>query len=338
MKTVYSDQHRLHAPEHELTRAGRIPYTESPDRAEGILRTLTDRGIADVVGPGECPLETLQAVHEGEYLQFLERVYADWVALGRPTEGASTVTFALRDRARKPESPADQVGYFCFDTTPVVAHTYTACRTAAHCAITGADLLLSGESAVYALCRPPGHHAGRDLYGGYCYLNNAALAAARLNGDGRVAILDLDFHHGNGTQDIFYDSNQVLFVSIHADPSRQYPLYWGRVDERGTEAGLGFNHNLTLPSGVGDEEYLLALDEALGTVRGFAPAHLVVSLGVDTLSGDYWGDFELSLEGFGKIGRRLAETQIPTLLVQEGGYHPDNMGAAVANVLQEFSC
>lgn len=337
MKIAYSDHHRLHAPEHELTRAGRIPYTESPDRAEAILRTLTDRGLADVIAPREYPLEMLLAVHDAGYLHYLERVYAEWVALGRPAEGASSVTFALRDRARKPESPADQVGYYCFDTTPIAAHTYAAARSSAHCAITGADLLLAGEGAVYALCRPPGHHAGRDLYGGYCYLNNAALAAAHLNRQGRVAILDLDYHHGNGTQDIFYDTDRVLFVSIHADPAHQYPLFWGRADEEGMGAGLGYNRNFLLEPGVDDGGYLQVLEEALTPVREFAPAYLVVSLGVDTLSGDYWGDLELSLEGFEKIGRSLAREQIPTLLVQEGGYHPDLMGPAVANVLQELS-
>jgi len=338
MRIVYTEQHLRHAPEHELTRRGLIPYTESPDRVSAILQALGERGFTDVIPPREYPPEILLDIHDAAYLHYLEKVYAEWVASGQPDGGAASVTFALRGRARRPESLADQVGYYCFDTTPVVAHTYTAARFSAHCAVTGADLLLAGEGAAYALCRPPGHHAGRDLYGGYCYLNNAALAAAYLNRHGRVALLDIDYHHGNGTQDIFYDSDQVLFVSIHADPARQYPFFWGRADEEGTGAGLGYNHNLPLPAGVDDEGYLQVLDEALVAIREFAPAHLVVSLGVDTLGGDYWGDFELSPEGFGGIGQRLAAEQIPTLLVQEGGYHPNHMGAAVANVLQEFCC
>ena len=336
MKIVYTDSHLQHAPRHELTRRGLIPYPESPDRAELILDTLQKRGFADVIPPRKYPSDLLLNVHDSAYLHYLENIYTEWVASGQPEEGAVSVTFGLRNRAQKPESLADQAGYYCFDTTPIVEGTYQAAVAAARCALTSADLLLEGERAAYALCRPPGHHAERDLFGGYCYLNNAAIAAAYLSRRGRVAILDIDYHHGNGTQDIFYDTDQLLFASIHADPDHQYPFFWGRANERGEGAGHGFNHNFPLPPGIDDDRYLQVLDKVLHLIREFAPAYLVISAGVDTFRDDFWGDFDLSLEGFGRIGERIAKVNLPTLLVQEGGYGPDHIGTAVANLLQAF--
>jgi len=334
MKIVYADSHRQHAPAHELTRRGPIPYPESPARAEAVLQALQDVGFADVIPPREYPLDALLAVHDPDYLHYLEHAYPAWVAAGQPEEGVVSVTFALRRQARKPGSLVDQAGYYCYDTTPLVKNTCAAAVAAARCALTGADLLLTGDKAAYSLCRPPGHHAGRDLYGGYCYLNNAAVAAAHLSGRGPVAVLDIDYHHGNGTQDIFYTSDQVLFVSLHADPDRQYPFFWGRADEQGAGAGMGFNHNFPLPAGMDDDQYLQALDQALEIVAEFTPEYLVISAGVDTCKGDFWGDFALSPEGFGRIGERIAGLGLPALLVQEGGYDIERIGTAVANLLQ----
>ena len=280
MNVVYTDTHRLHAPEGEFTRAGFVPYSESPDRVELILQTLQHQGFADIVPPREYPSESILAVHDRDYVHYLARVYAAWVEAGEPESGVVPVTFALRHQGQKPQNLVNQAGYYCFDTTPLVQGTWTAALAASRCALTGADLLLEGAPAAYALCRPPGHHAGRALYGGYCYLNNAAIAATHLNQHGRVAVLDLDYHHGNGTQDIFYNSDQVLFVSLHADPNRAYPFFWGYPDEQGAGAGQGYNRNFPLPAGVDDAPYLQVLDQALELIRAFAPGFLVVSAGL----------------------------------------------------------
>ena len=337
MKIIYTEEHLRHAPVHELTRSGPIPYPESPDRAEAILMGLRTAGFTDIAPPRDYPIDPLFAAHDRDYIDYLQTVYPAWVAAGQPAEGVVSVTFALRDQAHRPESRVNQAGYYCFDTTPIVEATFTAAFAAARCALTAADLLLDGTPAAYALCRPPGHHAGSDTCGGYCYLNNAAIAAAHLGKRGKVAVLDIDFHHGNGTQNIFYTSDQVLFVSLHADPDHHYPFYWGCAAETGSGLGIDCNRNFPLPAGTADDEYLATLDQALETVVRFAPSFLVVSAGVDTLDGDFWGDFRLSLDCFGRIGERLAQTGLPALLVQEGGYDTTRIGRAVANLLHGFA-
>jgi acetoin utilization deacetylase AcuC-like enzyme len=199
-------------------------------------------------------------------------------------------------------------------------------------------MLLEGQSAVYALCRPPGHHAGRDIYGGYCYLNNAAIAASRLSKEARVAILDIDYHHGNGTQDIFYHSKHVLFVSIHANPNRAYPFFSGFADEHGIGEGFDFNHNFPLEAHVDEVQYLTVLNQAIDIIQQFDPGFLIVSFGVDNFCEDPLGDFDLSLESFSHIGERIARMQFPTLLVQEGGYNLQQLGESVVNMLWAFCC
>jgi acetoin utilization deacetylase AcuC-like enzyme len=267
---------------------------------------------------------------------------------------------------RRCDHPVAAPGYYCFDmSAPIVAGTYAAARAAADAALTGAALLLEGQRAAYALCRPPGHHAGRDMCGGYCYLNNAAIAAEHLattdhrpptadkadtqhairntrhgsrvtHHASRVAILDIDYHHGNGTQQIFYERGDVLFVSIHADPARQYPYFAGYADERGAGEGLGANLNISLRANVADERYLAALDEALAAVRAFDPRFLVVSAGFDTYGGDPIADFALSSAAYPRIGRRIAELGLPTLIVQEGGYAVDALGQNAVGFLRGF--
>ena len=336
MKVVYADQHREHAPRREFAEQAFSAYPEVPERAENILRTLTAGGLFEVIPPREYGRHHLLTAHDGGYLDYLEEIYPVWVRAGLNPEAVAPAVFAVGKDVRRPGSPLAQVGYYGYDTTPIVEGTFTAAVAAAGCAPTAADLLTEGERAVYALCRPPGHHAGRRSCGGYCYLNNAAIAAAHLSGRGKVAILDIDFHHGNGTQEIFYDSGQVLFVSLHADPDRHFPFFWGRTDEQGAGPGLGCNRNLPLPAGIDDDRYLQVLDQALETIARFAPAFLVVSAGFDTCAGDPLGDFAISLDGFGRIGEHLATTGYPSLLVQEGGYDLDHLGEAVGGLLSAF--
>ncbi|MSS73645.1 MAG: histone deacetylase family protein [Candidatus Latescibacteria bacterium] len=337
MKIIYSDTHRQHDPPYEFTGGGMSPYSEAPARADAILRTLREGGARDVEAPGSYALDAILAVHDAGYLHYLEHIYAAWVASGKPLSGVIPDAFAVRTMGGRPGELRHRDGYYCFDAqTPVVAGTYGAALSSAHCALTGADLLLSGERAAYALCRPPGHHAARDLYGGYCYMNNAAIAAEYLTQADKVAVLDVDYHHGNGTQEIFYESDRVLFISIHADPNRAYPFFSGFPEERGMGRGRGFNHNLPLPAHAEEGRYLGVLDRAMEGIAGFGPGFLVISAGVDTFRDDPLGDFDLPLDAFSRIGGRLAGARLPTLFVQEGGYNVGMMGKCVANLLEGF--
>ena len=337
-KIIYSPTHRRHDPAGEFVGDGLYPYSEAPARADAILHALQQGGYSEILSPRTYPATHLQAVHELNYLNYLEKIYPAWRAAGRPQTGIIPDTFALRTLHTCPTQLLKQSGYYCFDAqTPIVEHTYAAAIEAAHCALSGADLLCEGHASAYALCRPPGHHAGRSLYGGYSYLNNAAIAANYLNRKARVALLDFDYHHGNGSQDIFYNSDQILFISIHADPNRAYPFYCGYADERGAGAGRGFNHNFPLPPQIDDALYLQVLEKALGIVQNFAPDYLVVSAGTDIFADDPLGDFDVSLEGFKAIGRQLSTLDLPTLLVQEGGYNTQQLGQAILNLLDSFS-
>jgi acetoin utilization deacetylase AcuC-like enzyme len=232
------------------------------------------------------------------------------------------------------------MGWYAFDaSTPIVEGSWDAALAAARSAITAAALVSEGEAAVYALCRPPGHHAGRGSYGGYCFLNNAALAAQALRdaGERRVAVLDVDYHHGNGTQDIFWERDDVLFVSLHGTPDTEYPWFLGYADERGAGRGEGYTLNLPLPRGSGWDAYGAALAAALDAIRAFRPGALVVSLGVDTFEADPISAFRLAREHYPLMGSMIAGLGLPTVLVQEGGYAVEAIGANVAGVLGAFA-
>jgi len=238
-----------------------------------------------------------------------------------------------------PASAVGQAGFHMLDTgCPIGAETWVSALASAHTAVQGAALLLDEEMAAYALCRPPGHHAGRDFAAGFCYLNNSAIAAQELLAEfGRVAILDIDVHHGNGTQDIFYQRSDVLTVSLHADPLRFYPFFWGHAAERGEGEGLGYNLNIPLPRGTGDKDYLDELDRALQRIESFAPGALVVALGLDAHESDPFQGLAVSTAGFSKVASRIATLELPTLLVQEGGYLSDDLGHNLQSFLEGFT-
>ncbi len=338
MYIIYSPEHRMHAPISQLYGRGFAPAVEVPKRAECILQAMTQRQIGEVVGPRVYGVDVLHTVHDAGLLYFLSHVYDVWAASGQVHDwGLIPDTFAMRSFLDKPDNLVHQAGYYCFETqTPILEGTWLAAQQAAWCALTGADLLIEGKKSVYALCRPPGHHAGRDLYGGYCYLNNAALAAQKLSLHGRVTVLDVDYHHGNGTQAIFYASCGVQFVSLHADPNEVYPYYSGYAQERGEGEGEGFTQNFPLPIGTNDADYLDTLLRALDVIAGFDPVYLVVSLGVDILKEDPLSRFAVSRNIFGAIGQQITSFKCPTLFVQEGGYHLDVIGDCVADVLEGF--
>ncbi|WP_164017848.1 histone deacetylase family protein [Pyxidicoccus trucidator] len=339
MKVVHSPLHARHDGGKELHRGELVPCFEMPARADFILQALVREGF-EVSEPRPFALESLPRVHDAGFIEFLRTAHAEWRAIGKGgfmLPGGFPARGMRQDRI--PSGINGRMGYYAFDAgTPIVEGTWDAALAAAHCALTAAARVAEGERSAYALCRPPGHHAGQATYGGYCFLNNAALAAQYLRdcGKARVAVLDVDYHHGNGTQDIFWERSDVLFVSIHGTPETEYPYFLGYADERGVGAGEGYTRNFPLPRGTSWAEYSTALDAALDTLAGFSPDALVVSLGVDTYEGDPISAFKLATHHFPLMGERLAALKVPTVFVQEGGYAVQDLGVNVAGVLKGF--
>jgi acetoin utilization deacetylase AcuC-like enzyme len=335
---VAGDAHREHDPPYEVNYGEVVrPVYERVERAERIRDALAAAGHP-LVEPAAHGMAPVLAVHEPGLVGFLEQGWAAWRAGGGP-EVLIPDSFAIprlgRGGGRDLGGGLGRPGWFCFDTaTPMVAGSFTAALAAADAALTAADLVAAGAPAAYALCRPPGHHAGPGYYGGFCFLNNAAIAARALHRLGRVAIVDVDFHHGNGTQDVFWEDPEVLYVSLHGDPAGHYPHFTGAADETGGGPGAGTTRNLALPDGTGDDVYLEALGEAMAVVAGFDPATLVVSAGFDTFAGDPIGAFQVTTGGFRRIGAALAAAGRPTVVVQEGGYAVEALGANALALLQ----
>ena len=340
LRVIYAAQHRLHDPATLLIDGKVFGSEDSPQRVESLLRAVQQPPFGPVTTPQDQGLPPLLAVHEADYLDYLQFAYqrnAD--TYGKPSP-VIPETFAPHGRRRKPAGFYGLPGYYSYGVgTPILERTWQAAYWSAQCAVNAADFVLAGEHTVYALCRPPGHHALVGQSGGLCYLNNAAISARRLQagGQARIAILDIDYHHGNGTQEIFYTDPSVLYVSLHAHPDDDYPFYWGTSDETGEELGLGFNRNFPLPQGTDDAAYLTALDQALGIVREFAPHGLVVSAGFDTALGDPIGAFRLTQTGLAEVGRRIARLQLPTVLIQEGGYLVERLGENAAAFLRPLA-
>ena len=339
MQIVYAEQHKLHNTDTVQVEGNPFETEELPLRAEIILEAVQTAQLGPVVGPTDHGLAPVLAVHDPDYVSFLRTAHAESATFWGEAGPVFTWTFAVRHAVRKPKSVVGLKGYYAFGWgSPILEGTWQAAYWSAQCALTAADRLLAGDSVCYALCRPPGHHAAADLYGGFCYLNNAAIAARYLLRDGeRVAILDVDYHHGNGTQLIFYDDPQVLYCSLHVHPDADYPYYWGESDELGSGPGRGTNRNWPLPSGTDDAHYLAVLDEALAAVRAFTPRYLIVSAGFDTVEGDPAGGFRLTRAGLARIGAKIAALNLPTLVVQEGGYLLDTLGRAAVTFLQPLA-
>ena len=341
MLTIYSDLHRRHHGNAELIDGQMKPCFEMPRRAEMILARVRDVGLGEVHEPrrfGEVPI---RRVHADGFVDFLASAWRDWTAEGR-THDALPLVWPVRSLRgdRVPDFIDGKLGFYSLDAgVPITAGTWEAVQASADVALSGARVLLDGASSAFSLCRPPGHHAATAAMGGYCYLNNAAIAAQYLvdQGRARVAILDVDYHHGNGTQEIFYSRSDVLFLSLHADPRVEYPYFLGYADELGAGAGLGFTHNYPLPHGTAWQAYGPALDDACAKVEAFKPDALVVSLGVDTYEHDPISQFRLRTEDFPKIGARIAAARVPTLFVMEGGYAVEDIGVNAVSVLTGFA-
>jgi acetoin utilization deacetylase AcuC-like enzyme len=301
------------------------------------------RGLGRIVTPHGVPLVSLERIHTPRYLSFLRNAWNEWLALdaANAEKDAFPAVWPVRTLRSdiEPDNFCAKLGLYSMDSgTPLTAGTWIAAKTGADCAVNAAHALRLGERGSFALTRPPGHHAGADFFGGYCFLNNAALAAQHLLDDGakKVAILDIDYHHGNGTQSIFYGRDDVLFVSIHADPRSEYPFYLGHADETGEGAGRGYNLNLPLVAGTGTAQWLAALETACLRIAAYGADALVVSLGVDTYAGDPLSHFSLHSGDFLRIGERIAHLNLPTAFMFEGGYAVDELGINVVNVLEGF--
>jgi acetoin utilization deacetylase AcuC-like enzyme len=336
MQVVYSTAHLEHDPKTETVMGAPIPANEVAERAERIHAALAADGGFSISSPIDHGLDPIAAVHDEGLIRFLAEAWTQMQAEGVLRDAMVAEGFNVRGLTEgmstpsvEPAAISGRTGYWAFDTsTPIVGGTYAAARAAVDVALTAVDLVLGAEAAAYGLCRPPGHHAARSTYGGYCYFNNAAIAAealVRATGE-RVAILDLDFHHGNGTQQIFWRRADVSYVSIHGDPSRQYPFFLGRAQETGEGPGAGANLNLPLPAGVSDERYLAELDRALEAIAATRGSVVVVSLGFDTYRDDPLGNFALTTGGYHEMGRRLAALGRRLVILQEGGYFRPALG------------
>jgi acetoin utilization deacetylase AcuC-like enzyme len=339
MLTIYSSDHRLHQGV-ELKDGAVSESFEKPARAETVLARVKATGLGDVIAPAAYDRSAYTAVHSERYVDFQANAWTQWAATGRACQALPLVwPVSGLPSNELPQFIDGQLGFFSMDAgSPINAGTWDAVRSSANTALTGIDRLANGERAVFALCRPPGHHAGREYMGGYCYLNNAAIAAQRCidRGATRMVVLDVDFHHGNGTQEIFYKRSDVLYVSLHCDPAVCFPYFAGHADERGVGEGLGFNLNLPLPKGTVMSEYEAALQRAAAAIVLHAPDALVVSLGVDTFEHDPISHFRLRTEDYLRIGAIIEQLGVPTLFVMEGGYLVDEIGINVVNVLMGF--
>ena len=343
MLIFHNPNHRLHAGRQEMFRGRLVPCHETPARLEHVLTELRKRPIGLLREPGEADLGLVRRIHAPHYVDFLAQAWNEWVALDAANSELDILPSVWPGHGFRrdvvPANFAARVGLYSFDAgTPLGAGTWDAALCGAACAIDAARAVGAGARVAMALTRPPGHHAGADFFGGYCFLNNAALAAQALRDAGapRVAVVDVDYHHGNGTQSIFYERDDVFTASIHGDPSIEYPFYLGYADELGSGRGEGCNLNLPLPHGTGFERWQQALLHALAEVRRHGADALVVPLGVDTFEGDPISRFTLCSADFLQVGRTLASAGLPTVFVMEGGYAVAQVGVNVVNVLEGF--
>lgn len=339
MITVFDDMQRLHNPPSFVVSGKRQPIPERPERIDMLLDGVKRAG-STLVAPPSIGNETLALVHEARYLAFMERLWERWQRLPDAADYPLANIHALGrpnlPPAGYPDSVVGQVGYHLGDgSCPIMDKTWGAARASAASAAHGAALMLQGERIAYALCRPPGHHAAADVAAGFCYINNSALAAEILNRAGkRTVILDIDVHHGNGTEAIFYDRADILTVSLHADPKRFYPFFWGHAEETGRGQGEGYNLNLPLPRGTKIDAYRAALATALRRITDFNPDVLVIAAGLDISVDDPFQGFAIETSGFATIGRDIAGLKLPMLVVQEGGYPSASLGANLASLLE----
>ena len=340
MITVFSDDHHLHFGKYELIDGRFVTPFECPQRMDHIMQRIADVKLGEVVEPQEFGLDPIARIHAPDLIEFMRTAHTSWKQRHGDTD-ALPICWPSRTFRQKPPMEIDgRLSYYSFDAgTPITAGTWQAITSSVNVALTGVELIQGGQKTVFSACRPPGHHAAFDIYGGYCFFNNAAIAAQALldGGAGRVALLDVDYHHGNGSQSIFYDRADVLYVSLHGDPRQEFPYFLGYADETGTQTGEGYNCNFPMPWGTQWDDYRECLDQGLERIHNFSPDALVISLGVDTYEKDPISKFKLKSEDFLEIGSKIAQQiHCPSLFVMEGGYAVDEIGINVVNLLSGF--
>lgn len=330
MYVVYSEDHNLHSNLLDTRGDEWALSAECPERANNVLSAIREQNFGELILPRQFPDEVIRRIHEPDYIEFLQTVWQEWVASGQTASNARPDTFVGNGmRYAETKTIWGKLGRYSFDaTSPFVEGSWQAIRTSANIALTAAEKIRDGERRAFALCRPPGHHATTNYCGGYCYLNNTALAAQSFldAGAARVAVLDVDYHHGNGTQSIFYKRNDVLTISLHADPALEYPFFLGYDDEPGDGVGHGFNVNYPLPFGTAWDTFEVALNDALSQIGRFSPDILVVALGLDTFADDPTTYFAITTDDFERMGGAISALDLPTLIVLEGGYSVEHIG------------
>lgn len=334
MKSFYHPNVKLHHPQTYLSRGQMRKPQEIPDRVDGILEGLAQMKLS-VVEPKDYGKAPLLSVHDSAYLDFLENAHRRWKEI--PQDWGDEVMSNVYVRQPNPLRGilGEAAKYLADGSCPVGPHTWTSSYWAAQSAVAAAEAVLAGDHRAYALCRPPGHHARRDAAGGFCYVNNAAVAAQHLRQKyERVAVLDTDMHHGQGIQEIFYGRDDVLYVSVHGDPTNFYPVVAGFDDEQGEGSGKGFNLNLPMPHGSTEEVFFEKVLVAIDTLNRFKPDALVLALGFDVYKDDPQAQVAVTTEGFGRLGQLIAQLNLPTVVVQEGGYH---LGAMADNTKSFFT-
>ena len=340
MKTVYSPDHILRNAKTELAGGQLVTPFECHQRADYVVAAIKSQQLGQIVPPTQWPRQYVESIHDPGYLTFLDTVWQRWVNAGNQGEAIPNVwPSRSMPSQRIPRHIEGQLGYYSLaGETSISEGTAEAAWVSANVALSAAELLNRDENSAFALCRPPGHHASNDQYGGYCFINNAAIAAQKLRYDGaqKVAILDVDFHHGNGTQNIFYQRDDVLFCSIHGDPMVAFPYFLGFADETGEGPGKGLNLNIPLPRGTPYSIWRVALCRAITKILGYGADAIVVSLGVDTFENDPISFFKLKSDDFIDMGKTIAIMGLPTLFIMEGGYAVEEIGTNTVNVLKGF--
>jgi acetoin utilization deacetylase AcuC-like enzyme len=333
MKAFYDGRQKKHDPKNFMANGVQLPNPEVPARADVLCQGAEAAGC-QILAPTNHGFGPIASVHTTEYLEFLKTIHDRWKRMPNSADEVIPNIHPDRRTVSYPKSAIGQAGYHQADTAcPIGENTWGSAYWSAQSALSAADQIIKGEQSVYALCRPPGHHAFADMAGGFCFLNNTAIAADTLSKQGkRVAVLDIDVHHGNGTQGIFYNRKDVLTISIHADPIRFYPFFWGHTQERGEGEGLGANLNLPLERGSGDDDYLPTLEKAKKRIAIFGADVVLIALGLDAYEADPLKGLSITTQGFSLIGQSIKELGLPVLAIQEGGY----LAPALADNLQVF--
>ena len=339
MLTVFSEKHALRDAKTELYGGQLVPPFESPIRAEHVLQRVKEVTLGNIISPADFDISAITRVHDAKFIQFLQGCWEEWVGSGFKGEAIASCWPARGMQQRIPNHIEGKLGYYALAAETAISNgTWEAARASANVALTAQSALRDGAREAFALCRPPGHHAATDMFGGYCFINNAAVASQAFldQGADRVALLDVDFHHGNGSQAIFYDRSDVMYLSLHGDPKEAFPHFLGYNDESGVGKGEGFNHNYPMGPGTRFETWGNALENACQKIRNYGPDAVVISLGVDTFEHDPISFFKLSSDDFKRYGATIANLGLPTLFVMEGGYAVEEIGINTVNVLQGY--